>query len=67
MAKKLGESWEKRAESGKMRGIHILLTYRCIFDCDHCFVWSSPDSAGTMTLSEIKKILDEAKDADIKT
>ena len=67
MAKKLVESWKKHRVSEKMQGVHILLTYRCIFECDHCFVWSSPDSTGTMTLSDIRKILNEAKDADIKT
>ena len=30
-------------------GIHFLVTYRCTYACDHCFVWSSPDAEGTMT------------------
>lgn len=41
--------------------IHILLTYKCIFECDHCFLYSSPEAEGTMTLEQIKSILDEAE------
>jgi len=72
MAKGLREAWgsseaEPELDEKKRRitGLHILLTYRCIFECDHCFVWSSPDSQGTMTLSFIKRILEEAEEAGI--
>ena len=43
-----------------LKGIHFLLTYMCNLKCDHCFVYSSPDAKGTFTLSQIKKVLDEA-------
>ena len=23
-------------------GLHLLLTYQCPFECDHCFVWETP-------------------------
>ena len=42
-------------------GIHILQTYQCIFECDHCFVYSNPDAKGVMKISDIHKILKEAK------
>jgi organic radical activating enzyme len=44
-----------------LTGIHFLLTYKCIFECDHCFVYSSPRAEGTFTFEQICKVLDEAK------
>lgn len=43
----------------KITGLHLLLTYQCTFECDHCFVWGSPFQSGTMTLADIKTILDQ--------
>jgi MoaA/NifB/PqqE/SkfB family radical SAM enzyme len=45
----------------ELKGVHFLLTYKCDSECDHCFVWSSPESKGTFTLSQIRAILAEAK------
>ena len=44
-----------------IKGIHLLQTYQCNFECDHCFVYSSPKAKGVMKLSDIRRILDEAK------
>jgi MoaA/NifB/PqqE/SkfB family radical SAM enzyme len=44
----------------RLTGVHLLLTYRCTFECDHCFVWGSPRQEGTMTLETIRHVLDEA-------
>lgn len=44
-----------------LTGLHLLLTYQCTFECDHCFVWGSPQQNGTMTLQNIQHILDEGK------
>ncbi len=44
-----------------LRGLHLLLTYQCTLECDHCFVWSSPESRGTMTLGQVREILRQAK------
>ena len=41
-------------------GIHFLLTYACNYECDHCFLYCSPNSKGTFTIAQIKKVLDEA-------
>ena len=30
----------------RLEGIHFLVTYRCTYACDHCFVWGSPDARG---------------------
>ncbi len=47
--------------------LHLLQTYQCTYECDHCFVCSSPDAEGVMTLADIRHILSEAKQvADIK-
>ena len=43
-----------------LKGIHFLLTYTCNYECDHCFLYCSPNSKGTFTLTQIKKVLDEA-------
>ncbi len=41
----------------KLEGLHILLTYQCTYECDHCFVWGSPWQTGTLTFEQIEKIL----------
>ena len=43
-----------------LTGLHFLLTYACNFECDHCFVYSSPRAKGTFTLGQIRKVLDQA-------
>jgi hypothetical protein len=51
----------------KLEGIHILLTYQCTFECDHCFVWGSPWQTGTLTLEQIQDILQQAKAAGVES
>ncbi len=51
----------------KLEGIHILLTYQCTFECDHCFAWGSPWQRGTLTMEQIKYILDQAKEAGVSS
>jgi hypothetical protein len=46
----------------KLSGLHLLQTYLCTAECDHCFVWGSPWQRGTMTLDDIGQILDQAED-----
>jgi hypothetical protein len=46
-----------------LTGLHLLLTYQCTFECDHCFAWGSPWQKGVMTLEDIERILQEAKSA----
>ena len=48
--------------TSSLSGLHLLLTYQCTFQCDHCFVWSGPFQTGTMTLDTIDRILDEAEE-----
>lgn len=49
----------------KLSGLHILLTYQCTYECDHCFVWGSPWQSGTFTLEQIENILVQAKEAGV--
>jgi MoaA/NifB/PqqE/SkfB family radical SAM enzyme len=44
-----------------LSGVHLLLTYRCDRECDHCFVWGSPTAEGTMTLAMLREIFDAAE------
>jgi MoaA/NifB/PqqE/SkfB family radical SAM enzyme len=46
----------------KLAGLHLLLTYQCNLECDHCFVWGSPWQSGTMPLLKIRQILQQAQD-----
>ncbi len=43
-----------------LTGIHFLLTYKCLFECDHCFLHCGPHASGTFTLEQIRNVLDEA-------
>lgn len=45
-----------------LTGLHLLLTYSCNLECDHCFVWGSPSQRGTMTLWKVRRILQQAKE-----
>ena len=49
----------------KLEGLHILLTYQCTYECDHCFVWGSPWQTGTLTLEQIEGILAQAQEAGV--
>jgi hypothetical protein len=49
----------------KLEGLHILLTYQCNYECDHCFVWGSPWQTGTLTLEQVEDILYQAKEAGV--
>jgi MoaA/NifB/PqqE/SkfB family radical SAM enzyme len=51
----------------KLTGLHILLTYQCTYECDHCFVWGSPWQTGTLTLEQIEQILLQAKAAGVSS
>ena len=44
-----------------LTGLHLLLTYKCTFACDHCFVWGSPWQEGTMSLADVRHILEEGR------
>jgi len=37
------------------------MTYKCTLECEHCFIYASPYASGTITLSQIKNLIREAK------
>ena len=44
-----------------LTGLHILLTYTCNYECDHCFVWGSPWQTGTFTLAKLEEVFRQAR------
>lgn len=46
----------------EISSLHLLLTYECNFECEHCFTWGSPWNRGTMTLKDIRTILRQAEE-----
>ena len=49
----------------KLSGVHILLTYQCNLQCDHCFVWGSPQQSGTISGADLDRVLHQVHDLDI--
>jgi hypothetical protein len=43
-----------------LEGLHLLVTYRCTWECEHCFVWGGPDNESTMTLAQSTDVIDQA-------
>ena len=50
-----------------LEAIHLLVTYRCTYACEHCFVWGSPEQEGTMTLAQMRAVVDQAAAAGCAT
>jgi hypothetical protein len=46
----------------ELTGLHLLLTYQCNFECDHCFVWGGPSQTGTFTLPQVEEVLRQARE-----
>jgi hypothetical protein len=38
----------------------MVLTYRCTYECDHCFLHCGPQQPGAMTLAEMEGLLEQA-------
>ena len=51
----------------RLDGIHFLVTYRCTYACDHCFVWGSPEAEGTMTLTQLTSAIDQAAECGVES
>lgn len=43
-----------------LKSLHVLLTYRCPYECDHCFVWGSPRQTGVFTLDNLSELFRQA-------
>ena len=51
----------------KISGLHILLTYQCTRECEHCFVWGGPRQRGVLSVEQIGQILNQAKEAGVES
>ncbi|MFH1861754.1 MAG: radical SAM protein, partial [bacterium] len=40
-----------------LTGIHVLLTYSCTYECDHCFLYCRPAAPGTFTFWQLQELL----------
>ena len=47
-----------------LTGVHFLLTYQCNFECDHCFLYCSPDADGVFTIGKVESALQQMKEMD---
>ena len=45
----------------RLTSLHLMLTYLCTLECEHCFAWGSPWQSGTMTGADVDHILDQAQ------
>lgn len=45
-----------------LKGIHFLLIYKCVFECDHCFLYCSPNSEGVFTIEKVEDALKQMED-----
>jgi MoaA/NifB/PqqE/SkfB family radical SAM enzyme len=50
----------------QLASLHILLTYQCLYECDHCFAWGSPRQSGTLLIGQVEAILEQARDAGVE-
>jgi hypothetical protein len=46
----------------RLTGLHILLTWECNFECDHCLVWSGPFRTGVLTVPQLDDVLRQTRD-----
>lgn len=44
----------------KLNSLHVLLTYQCNYECDHCFVWGSPGQSGVFSLAQLDDVFRQA-------
>lgn len=49
-------------EDPMLTGVHFLLTYKCTFECDHCFLYCGPNSEGTFTIKQVEDLLGQMKE-----
>jgi MoaA/NifB/PqqE/SkfB family radical SAM enzyme len=45
-----------------LTGVHFLLTYKCVYECDHCFLYCGPSAEGVFTISQVKAALAQMKE-----
>ncbi len=44
-----------------MKALHILLTLRCLYECDHCFLFCGPENIEVFSREYLHEVLEDAK------
>ncbi|HEY0868617.1 MAG TPA: radical SAM protein [Fimbriimonas sp.] len=44
-----------------LEGIHFLLTYRCPYECAHCFLHCGPSARGRFSLARLQRVFEDIK------
>ncbi len=44
-----------------LTSVHFLLSYQCTSECDHCFLYCSPQAEGTFTLAKLRQAFDQIR------
>ncbi len=50
-----------------LSSVHFLLTYTCLYECDHCFLCCGPRAEGTFTLDRLEEAFKQCVEADIES
>ncbi|MFH1845648.1 MAG: radical SAM protein [bacterium] len=50
-----------------LNGLHFLLTYTCLYECDHCFLYCGPAAEGTFTLDQVEAAIEQGIEAGVET
>ncbi len=55
------------APASALTSLHFFLTYKCLYECEHCFLYCGPGARGTFTLDQLKSALDQACEAGVSS
>jgi hypothetical protein len=50
-----------------LSSLHLLLTYRCLYECEHCFLYCGPEAKGTFSRAHLEEIVDQGVAAGISS
>ena len=42
-----------------LTGVHFLLTYTCLYECDHCFLHCGPSAEGTFSIEQLRDVFEQ--------
>lgn len=51
----------------RLEGLHFLVTYRCTYACEHCFVFGTPAAEATMTIAQLRDAIGQAAACGVET
>src|SRR5208283_4355496 len=52
---------KRRTERAMLTAVHILLTYQCTYECDHCFLHCGPQREGTFSVHQLRQLLHDVQ------